>query len=399
MTFHILPRSPLRTTVGKALLLGAIMPSRRTGLVPGDACLTPARRGPGETARSSRKCRKPRSGVVTFDEGKLFNLLVPAAKVKQDAIAFKWDGSHYYKPKRSLGPDRQGLADGSPVLDALVSVAENAYPRHKNFVRVWFQLQAKFNVFGLDPAKATDEDVNILCIRSSDNWRTQLRHCVELKKSLTKGGKTSTVASTELQHVLDGIVLSTMTVDAATATTTDDDGRVSATATTDDDGRLSHHGRVLLNNDGFPDIKQINDASDGDQSSFADDDDDDNGGDDPVDGNDVAAAAIDNEDGVTVVGVRCRCTRCFKCKAVQAKTVPLVVQTNRASTGGGGVSSLKLGDARCEVDDDSLDDTKLVIPDAKKGGPRITINKRIQAEKDAKALVAEDKKNETREGG
>ena len=260
MTFHILPRSPFRTRVGKALLIGAIMPSRRTDLVLKDACLTPARRGPGGTAKSSRKLRKPRSSVVTFDEGKLFSLLAPVAKVKQDAIAFKWDGSHYYKPKRSLGPERQGLADGSPVLDALVSVAENAYPRHKNFVRVWFQLQAKFNVFGLDPAKATDEDVNILCIRSSDNWRTQLRHCVELKKYLVKAEKVSTVAREELQQVLDAIELGTQS------------GAVGATTTTADDVHMQPTSRVPLDADGFPDISHLNDGSDGE---FGDGDDDD----------------------------------------------------------------------------------------------------------------------------
>ena len=216
---------------------------------------------------------------MKFDERALRDQLEPLARTKK--VARRWDGLHYSKPVRGLGPDRRMLSLSAPVLKELMKVAPNGFPDLGCLRSVWMALDSEFDIL---ECKARGQ---FLAAQSAcDVWRKMARDCVDMKRS------DATFADKALQEVVDLIKL----------------------------GQSTHVDIPRLS-DGFPDF----DASDGDEglrlvpskgdySHEGDDDDDDVSGDND-DEYRVLSSDNDSHD-VEVVGAMCMCSKCAPIVAI-----------------------------------------------------------------------------------
>ena len=122
------------------------------------------------------KPRRKRSNQMKFDTKQMAEELQPFAKLRPEELKFKFDGSHYAKPTRSLGPDLQGMEDGSDVLHILARYARNGYPAVSDMIEVWNDLDRKYKF--IPPKDGTAHEDRLYKV--VDLWRVQLRHAVEI---------------------------------------------------------------------------------------------------------------------------------------------------------------------------------------------------------------------------
>ena len=76
----------------------------------------------------------------------MYASLRPYAQTNLTLLPFKFDGSHYRKPRRSLGPDITGLIAGAKILLELVRSSPNGFPSFRGTVAVWTALDSDFGV-------------------------------------------------------------------------------------------------------------------------------------------------------------------------------------------------------------------------------------------------------------
>ena len=127
---------------------------------------------------------------MKFDQASLKESLAKLAVLHK--LDWKWDGSHYPKPVRSLGPDRPGLCASAPVLKEIATVAPNGFPDLACLISVWTALHHEHCILQNLP------DTSYFSIlRISEIWKKMLKDCLQIKKSCT------TLADTGLQEVLD----------------------------------------------------------------------------------------------------------------------------------------------------------------------------------------------------
>ena len=141
-----------------------------------------------------------RSCSVGINEDGLYKDLVDLASSKKKA-KYRWDGKHYSKPTRSLGPDKAELDNSSPVLLALTNHAQNGFPRINGIRNVWQALDNEFEMMETKNCPTTGQPISQFnaCQRAADIWKTMLRHCVDLKCADTR------VPFAGLQEVLDAL--------------------------------------------------------------------------------------------------------------------------------------------------------------------------------------------------
>ena len=98
----------------------------------------------GSTSASTPLKKRPRTTYTSIDKRGLYTDLAPFAN--QRKINWQWDGSHYVKQKRSLGPDTDTLVLGLPVLQRMITAAPNGYPDQRGMRYVLNTLDDKFQI-------------------------------------------------------------------------------------------------------------------------------------------------------------------------------------------------------------------------------------------------------------
>ena len=139
-----------------------------------------------------------RSCSVAVHEDGLYEDLVDLASSKKKQ-KYRWDGKHYSKPTRSLGPDKAELDNSSPVLLKQAKRAQNGFPRINGIRNVWQTLDNEFEMMETKLCHTTGQAIGQFhaCQRAADIWKTMLRHCVDLRCAEAR------VPFPGLQEVLD----------------------------------------------------------------------------------------------------------------------------------------------------------------------------------------------------
>ena len=187
--------------------------------------------------RPSMASRKPRSHNMKVDEQELYTDLKKLALERH--TRYSWDGKHYGKPSRSMGPQRDHLASSSDVLAPLVKQAPNGYPDFKGMRAVWMRLHRKRGILRGLAHDASDQEILKQAGDAVDIWRTMVGHALGLRleqlKAIAKQervGKPGKVKQyeTPLQSVLDQFVVDVGTtsspstpIDSKTVDTVDSD--------------------------------------------------------------------------------------------------------------------------------------------------------------------------------
>ena len=96
-------------------------------------------------------------------------------------VAWRWDGLHYSKPVRSLGPELSELDQSGDVFLILVRHAKNGFPHIVDLRNVLLSLHSEFKFF--ESKENNDFDAYACAQKSADIWKTMLRHCVDIKKT------------------------------------------------------------------------------------------------------------------------------------------------------------------------------------------------------------------------
>ena len=90
---------------------------------------------------------------------------------------FRWEGSSYGKPSRSLSSDEEGLAKHAPGLLALLGLAPTGFPAQASVRDALVKLHSQHAVFDCDSRM-----VLRYASEAADVWRIMCRDCYELKK-------------------------------------------------------------------------------------------------------------------------------------------------------------------------------------------------------------------------
>jgi hypothetical protein len=135
--------------------------------------------------------KRPRSSNDRFDK----TSLVADLKILEDDCvmgSINWSGKGYSKERRSQGPDREGLAQYSPVLKVLFKHCPHGLPSHVALKEVLSQMHKDYDIFTSTPDAQREANI------AADIWRIMLAHTVQLSKL-----KENRTACPELNKLLD----------------------------------------------------------------------------------------------------------------------------------------------------------------------------------------------------
>ena len=105
---------------------------------------------PGIIASPSASAKPPRYRTrwIAVNESRLQGRLAENAKLKSLAIPYKWDGSHIVRATTSTAFDVHALIASTHILGPIMEEAPNGYPALQGLVRVWINLNNKYDTSG-----------------------------------------------------------------------------------------------------------------------------------------------------------------------------------------------------------------------------------------------------------